>query len=124
MPRRASAPAPPKPRPPNSSSDAISEGNVNALNYFLGQKYVDAFAQLATAPNQKFVVLPMEATALLGSLAGISELARESGFGKPAAAAEVAARRAPAGTVPAAPSPGRAAGTVPAAPPPGRPAGT
>lgn len=92
-------------------STAIAEGNVNALNYFLGLKYVEAFSELASAPNQKFVVLPMEATGLLGSLAGIAELTREAGFGKPAAAAETAARRAPAGTVPVAPPPGRPAGT-------------
>jgi regulator of protease activity HflC (stomatin/prohibitin superfamily) len=59
-------------------SDAISSGNVNALNYFLGQKYIEAFAELAAAPNQKFVVLPMEASGMLGTLAGISELAKEA----------------------------------------------
>ena len=92
-------------------SSAIAEGNVNALNYFLGLKYVEAFAGLASAPNQKFVVLPMEASGLLGSLAGIAELTREAGFGAPAAEAAAAARRAPAGTVPVAPPPGRPAGT-------------
>ena len=59
-------------------SDAIAAGNVSALNYFLGQKYIDAFAQLAAAPNQKFVVLPMETSGLLGTLAGVGELAREA----------------------------------------------
>ena len=57
-------------------SDAIAKGDVQAINYFLGQKYVEAFKELATAPNQKFVVLPMEATGLLGSIAGIGELAK------------------------------------------------
>jgi regulator of protease activity HflC (stomatin/prohibitin superfamily) len=59
-------------------SDAISSGNVNALNYFLGQKYIEAFSELAAAPNQKFVVLPMEASGMLGTLAGIGELAKEA----------------------------------------------
>lgn len=57
-------------------SEAIASGNVNALNYFLGQKYIEAFSDLASAPNQKFVVLPMEASGLLGSLAGIGEMMR------------------------------------------------
>ncbi|MBI1331138.1 MAG: SPFH/Band 7/PHB domain protein [Alphaproteobacteria bacterium] len=57
-------------------SEAIAAGNVNALNYFLGQKYIEAFSDLASAPNQKFVVLPMEASGLLGSLAGIGEMMR------------------------------------------------
>jgi len=90
-------------------SDSIEAGNVNALNYFLGQKYIDAFAQLANAPNQKFVVLPMESAGLLGSIAGIAEMTRE------AIATQV-------GAVPRAARP--AAGTVPNTPPPGRPAGT
>ena len=56
-------------------SDAIAKGDVQAINYFLGQKYVEAFKELATAPNQKFVILPMESAGLLGSVAGIGELA-------------------------------------------------
>jgi regulator of protease activity HflC (stomatin/prohibitin superfamily) len=60
-------------------SDAIAKGDVQAINYFLGQKYVEAFKEFATAPNQKFVVLPMEATGILGSIAGIAELAKLAG---------------------------------------------
>lgn len=60
-------------------SEAIAKGDVQAINYFLGQKYVEAFKELATAPNQKFVVLPMESTGLLGSIAGIAELAKVAG---------------------------------------------
>jgi regulator of protease activity HflC (stomatin/prohibitin superfamily) len=59
-------------------SDAISKGNVQAINYFVAQKYIEAFKALAEAPNQKFVLMPMEATGILGSLGGIAELARES----------------------------------------------
>jgi regulator of protease activity HflC (stomatin/prohibitin superfamily) len=63
-------------------STAIASGNVASLNYFIGLKYVEAFQALAEAPNQKFVVLPMETSALLGSLAGIAEIAKEA-FGGP-----------------------------------------
>jgi regulator of protease activity HflC (stomatin/prohibitin superfamily) len=75
-------------------SEAIAKGDVQAINYFLGQKYVEAFKELATAQNQKFVVLPMEATGLLGSIAGIGELA------KVAAERAAAARGAGGGSVP------------------------
>ncbi|HEY8947556.1 MAG TPA: SPFH domain-containing protein [Rhizomicrobium sp.] len=59
-------------------SDAVEAGSTNALNYFLGQKYVEAFGQLASGPNQKFVILPMESAGLLGSIAGITELTKEA----------------------------------------------
>lgn len=59
-------------------SEAIAAGNMQAINYFIAQKYVQAFEKLATGPNQKFVLLPMESSAILGSLAGIAELARQS----------------------------------------------
>ncbi|NOT87278.1 MAG: SPFH/Band 7/PHB domain protein [Lysobacter sp.] len=59
-------------------SDAIASGNVNAINYFIAQKYIEAFKALAEAPNQKFIMLPMESAGILGSLAGITELAKEA----------------------------------------------
>ena len=59
-------------------SEAIANGNVQAINYFVAQKYVEAFKELATAPNQKFVLMPMEASGVIGSIAGIAELAREA----------------------------------------------
>ena len=62
-------------------SVAIAEGNVQAVNYFVAQKYVDALQSIATARNEKVILLPMEATSILGSLAGIGELAKEA-FGK------------------------------------------
>jgi len=61
-------------------SKAISEGNVHAINYFVAQKYVDALQAIASAPNEKVILLPMEATGILGSLAGVAELAK-SAFG-------------------------------------------
>ena len=59
-------------------SDAIASGNVNAINYFIAQKYIEAFKALAEAPNQKFIMMPMESAGILGSLAGITELAKEA----------------------------------------------
>jgi len=57
-------------------SEAVSNGDVQALNYFIADKYTQALSQFAHSPNQKILMLPMEATALLGSLGGIAELAR------------------------------------------------
>ncbi|MBI1385611.1 MAG: SPFH/Band 7/PHB domain protein [Rhizobiales bacterium] len=59
-------------------SQAISEGDVQAINYFVANNYVEALKTLAVAPNQKVLMLPMEATSILGSLAGIGEIARET----------------------------------------------
>ena len=59
-------------------SDAIANGNVQAINYFVAQKYIEAFKELAQAPNQKFVLMPMESSGMLGSLGGIAELAKEA----------------------------------------------
>jgi regulator of protease activity HflC (stomatin/prohibitin superfamily) len=59
-------------------SNAISDGNVQAINYFVAQKYIEAFKALAEGPNQKFVLMPMEASGVLGSLGGIAELAKEA----------------------------------------------
>ncbi len=65
-------------------SEAIAKGDVQAINYFVAQKYVEAFKELATAPNQKFVLMPMEASGVIGSIAGIAELAREALSGQQA----------------------------------------
>ena len=59
-------------------SDAIAQGDVQAINYFVAQKYVEAFKELATGPNQKFVLMPMESSGIIGSIAGIAELAKEA----------------------------------------------
>jgi regulator of protease activity HflC (stomatin/prohibitin superfamily) len=59
-------------------SNAIAAGNVQAINYFVAQKYIEAFKALAEAPNQKFVMMPMESAGVIGSLAGIAELAKDA----------------------------------------------
>ena len=64
-------------------SEALARGDRQAINYFVAQQYVEAFRQFASSPNQKVVFLPMEASALVGSLGGIGEIARDI-FGKDA----------------------------------------
>ncbi len=59
-------------------SQSIAQGSVHAINYFVAQKYIEAFKELAQAPNQKFVLMPMESSGMIGSLGGIAELAREA----------------------------------------------
>jgi len=62
-------------------SEAIDQGNSQAINYFVAQKYVEALGKIASANNQKVIMLPFEATALLGSLGGIGEISKDL-FGK------------------------------------------
>ena len=59
-------------------SQAVARGDIAALNYFVAEKYLRAFAQLAQSPNQKILMLPIETMGVLGSLAGIGEIARET----------------------------------------------
>jgi len=92
-------------------SEAIARGDVNAINYFVAQKYVEAFAELARSPQQKTVIVPAEMGALVGTIAGVGELVglarAQQGSPRPAspspavppAAAPVAPRR-PRGGVP------------------------
>jgi regulator of protease activity HflC (stomatin/prohibitin superfamily) len=78
-------------------SSAIASGSVQAINYFVATKYVDALQAIASARNQKVVVLPIEATSIIGSIAGIAELARESLNGAGPAQGDGAARPAASG---------------------------
>jgi regulator of protease activity HflC (stomatin/prohibitin superfamily) len=57
-----------------SVSDAIEAGSVNALNYFVAQKYVEAFAKLADSPQQRTIIVPADLAGIAGSIAGITEL--------------------------------------------------
>ncbi len=59
-------------------SDAIAAGNVQAINYFVANNYVDALKELAKAPNQKVLMLPLESSSVIGSVAGVAEIAREA----------------------------------------------
>ena len=62
-------------------SQSIAEGNANAVNYFVAQKYTEALQGIASADNQKVIMMPLEASSLISSLAGIGEIAKET-FGK------------------------------------------
>ena len=59
-------------------SDAIASGDLQAINYFIAQKYVEALSDFANGTNTKTLLLPMEATGILSSLAGISEVAKQA----------------------------------------------
>ena len=80
-------------------SDAISSSGVQAINYFVAQKYTEVIGKFATSPNAKTILFPVEATQLIGTLGGIGELAREAlGEGRlspPAAAPAAPPRRDP-----------------------------
>ena len=56
-------------------SKSIAEGDIQAVNYFIAQKYTEALGQIASAPNAKTIMMPLEASSVLGSVAGIAELA-------------------------------------------------
>ena len=80
-------------------SDAIEAGSVNAINYFVAQKYVEAFAKLAESPQQKTVIVPADMASLVGTIAGIGELVNSA--------------RAEPRPSPPTPPPSRRAGGVP-----------
>jgi regulator of protease activity HflC (stomatin/prohibitin superfamily) len=63
-------------------SQAIDKGNVNAINYFVATKYVEALQQIATSNNEKLVLMPLEASSVIGAIGGIAELAKEVGVNK------------------------------------------
>ena len=63
-------------------SKAIAEGDVQAINYFVAQKYTEALRDVAAAPNSKTVMIPLEAAGLMGSIAGIGEIAKSLGLKK------------------------------------------
>jgi regulator of protease activity HflC (stomatin/prohibitin superfamily) len=59
-------------------SQAIAKGDIQAINYFVAQKYVEALKDIATSPNQKVFMMPVEATGILGAIAGVAELTKDS----------------------------------------------
>jgi len=64
-------------------SNAIATGDVQAINYFVANNYIKALEALATSPNQKVLMLPVEAASVIGSIGGIAEIAREAFGGDP-----------------------------------------
>ncbi len=62
-------------------SEAIAKGDVNAINYFVANRYIDALGKFAESSNEKVFFLPVEAASVIGSIGGIAEIARQA-FGK------------------------------------------
>jgi regulator of protease activity HflC (stomatin/prohibitin superfamily) len=59
-------------------SEAIGKGDVQAINYFVAQKYVEALQTLAAAENSKVILMPLEASSVIGALSGIGEITKEA----------------------------------------------
>jgi regulator of protease activity HflC (stomatin/prohibitin superfamily) len=78
-------------------SEAIAAGNVQAINYFVANNYIKALESISKSPNQKLLMLPVEAGNVIGALGGIAEIARET-FGSGAGPARPNGSRPP--TVP------------------------
>ena len=55
-------------------SDAISKGDVQSIQYFVAQEYIKALGKMASSPNSKTIMMPLEASSVIGSIGGISEL--------------------------------------------------
>ena len=60
-------------------SESIAAGDVQAVNYFVAQKYTEALRDIAASPNSKTIMIPLEASSVIGSIAGISDLAKAAG---------------------------------------------
>ena len=78
-------------------SEAIAKGDVNAINYFLGQQYVTAFEALANSPNAKTVIIPAEFSSILGTIEGIKGLTDGARAARDSATAPVSTAVPPAG---------------------------
>ncbi|MFZ2726670.1 MAG: SPFH domain-containing protein [Methylococcaceae bacterium] len=59
-------------------SEAIAKGDIQAINYFVAQKYIESMKAIASADNSKLILMPLEASSVIGALGGIGELAREA----------------------------------------------
>ncbi len=57
-------------------SKAIEQGDINAVNYFVANNYVEALKEIASAPNEKLVLMPLEAGSIIGAIGGIAELTK------------------------------------------------
>jgi regulator of protease activity HflC (stomatin/prohibitin superfamily) len=84
-------------------SNAISSGNVQAINYFVANNYIKALEALAQSPNQKILMMPLDATSILGSIGGIAEIAREAFGGQVGSVPAIDAKKRGSGSVPGIP---------------------
>ncbi|AVX03238.1 SPFH domain-containing protein [Maritalea myrionectae] len=62
-------------------SEAIAAGDVQAVNYFVANNYIKALEGIAKSPNQKVLMMPLEAANLIGAIGGVAEIAKEA-FGE------------------------------------------
>ena len=76
-------------------SEAIAKGNVQAINYFVATKYIEALQRMASAPNQKMIFMPLEASSVIGALGGIAELAKQAMSNQPGGGAAGGPGRGP-----------------------------
>ena len=67
-------------------SDAIAKGDMQAINYFVAERYMEALKSLAGSENQKILMIPLEATGVIGALGGIAEILRAAGKAPPSGA--------------------------------------
>jgi regulator of protease activity HflC (stomatin/prohibitin superfamily) len=75
-------------------SEAIESGNVNAINYFVAQKYVEAFGRIADAPNARTIIVPAELAGIAGAIGGVTEMLRATdGGGRPPNSPQLPPRR-------------------------------
>lgn len=58
-------------------SRAIAEGDIQAINYFVAQKYIESLKEIASADNSKLILMPLEASSVIGALGGVSEIAKD-----------------------------------------------
>jgi len=63
-------------------SEAVAKGDVQALNYFIAQKYTEALKEMAQSPNSKTIYMPLEASSVIGAIGGIAQLAKDAGVAK------------------------------------------
>ena len=80
-------------------SEAIAAGDVQAINYFVANNYIKALESIAKSPNQKLLMLPVEAASVIGSIAGVAEIAKEA-FGQGGGGAQQAGGAQRGSTVP------------------------
>ena len=59
-------------------SQAIAKGDVQAINYFVANKYMEALTAIGTADNEKVLFLPLEASSVIGAIGGIGEIAKQA----------------------------------------------
>ena len=76
-------------------SDAATQHGQAGLRYFIADRYVRAFQALASAPNTRLVVVPMESAALAGGIVQAMQLLRGDDGPPPGSVPPAACRQVP-----------------------------